>query len=195
MRKCPYCSKEVDDNDIVCQHCGRAIYSVEKTNQSGPQVQLSNETLAEDQNNNILSDKVKKLIWGMILILIGLSAIVVSVVHTYRLSLWERDGGHAVGEVVNISCWDDDWGSGCDYEIVFDTPDGRTIKFSPFFSGNYRLTDKVSVVYSLDNPQKAEVQGGGEVSRIMWVLSGVICLILGISLLSHIRKMVDSRAV
>lgn len=195
MRQCPFCSKEVHDSDIICQHCGRAIYSVEKTIQSGPQVQLSNETLAEDKNDNILSDIVKKLIWGIIFILIGLSAIVISVVHFYRLSLWDRDGGHAVGEVVNISCWDEDWGSGCDYEIQFEIPDGRTFEFTPFFSRNYNLADKVAVVYSLDDPQNAEVKEGGEFSRIMTVLFGVMSLILGISLLSHIRKMVDSASL
>jgi len=181
MRQCPFCSKEVNENDTVCQHCGRAIDGIGKNIQNEPQVQLSKESQGED--HRIRSEKV----WGIIFILIGLSALVVSVVHLYRLRLWERDGGHAVGEVVHISCWDSDWGLGsrCDYEIVFDIPDGRTIKFSPFFSGNYNLTDKVSVVYSLDDPQKAEVQGGGEISRFMWALGGVIFLILGIRLLSN----------
>lgn len=185
MRQCPFCSKVVDDNDIACQHCGRAIYRVGKIIQSEPRVKLSKEAQGEDQNKNFGSNNCMEMVFWIFFVCLGLFSIVNSYIGLHRYDIRERNPNYAVGEVVDISCWVDDYSSGCDYEIQFEIPEGGTIRFNTSSLVSAEIGEQVEVVYSLDDPQNAGIQGVGKDGLYMSILLGVVFMLMGIWGVSH----------
>ncbi len=96
--------------------------------------------------------------------------------------LIERYGLQAPGEVINLATRCDD--DGCSYVPVvrFELQNGRTLVFESSFSSNppaYDIGEKVTVIYTQDAPEKAEIKGGGKVLRIVFTIIGGVVISSG----------------
>lgn len=98
----------------------------------------------------------------------------------YRL---ERDGTTAQGEVVSFTSNCDD--EGCSYSPVvrFNIQNGETITFESTYSSSppaYDVGEEVTVIYSPDAPENAQIKGGGKVFRIVFMAVGGVIIAVGL---------------
>ena len=110
---------------------------------------------------------------------------------TLHQRTFERQGAQAEGQVVSLSSRCDD--DGCSYSPVvrFETQTGRAITFETTYSSNppaYDVGERVTVVYSLENPEKAVIKGQGQLFRIIFMAVGGVIIAVGMGLFfSNIR--------
>ena len=116
-------------------------------------------------------------------ILFGLVFFGVGAGLTYRQNLLESQDLQTQGEVVNLAenCDDD----GCTYSPVvrFQTEDGQNTSFQSSYSSSppaYDIGEKVTVIYSPDNPKKAVIKGEGQLFRIIFMIVGGVVVIFGL---------------
>lgn len=100
----------------------------------------------------------------------------------YRQITFERQGAQVQGEVVNLyeNCDDD----GCSYSPVvrFKTQNGQTITFESIYSSSppaYDIGETVTVIYPIDDPEKAIIKGGGRVLQIVFMIVGGVIITMG----------------
>lgn len=116
------------------------------------------------------------VVFGLVFFGIGASLSV-------KQSLIERFGDQAPGEVVSLSTRCDD--DGCTYSPVvrFKTQYGITFSFESRYFSNppaYKAGDRVTVIYPQENPEEAEIKGGGKVFRLIFTIVGGIITSFGL---------------
>jgi hypothetical protein len=106
---------------------------------------------------------------------------------TYSQRSFERAGAVTEGDVVSMvtSCDDD----GCsDAPVVrFTTQAGQAVTFeTSYFSSPpaYHIGQRVTVVYSLEEPEKAVIQGQGQLFRIIFMAVGGLIIAFGLVMFS-----------
>lgn len=102
---------------------------------------------------------------------------------SYRQYALARDGAEANGVVTGLSqnCDTD----GCTYTPVirFTTQSGETISVQSIYSSSppaYQSGDKVTVVYPLDAPEKADIKDAGKWFRIIFMIVGGVIILPGL---------------
>ena len=115
---------------------------------------------------------------GFGLIFFGIGAVL-----TYQQRSFERQGAQAQGEVISLasSCDDD----GCTYAPVvrFTTGSGDTVTFDTNYYSSppaYHTGQRVTVIYSPEEPEKAVIQGQGQLFRIIFMGIGGIIIVVGL---------------
>jgi hypothetical protein len=126
--------------------------------------------------NSFLQGPIYVILFGFVFLAIGAGLSY----HQYTL---ERSGLQAQGDVISLSSICDD--DGCTYAPVvrFQSSDGRTVTFESSHSSNppaYDVGEKVTVIYPVDKPEKAEIKGAGKVFWIIFTSVGGIIIIFGI---------------
>ena len=111
---------------------------------------------------------------------------------TYRQVRFESQGAQAQGEVTGFISDCDDEGCSHSPRVRFKTQNGQTISFTSTYSSSppaYDVGEMVTVIYAVDNPEKAIIKGEGQVLRIVFMLIGGIFIIAGLLLFgSNLRN-------
>jgi hypothetical protein len=110
---------------------------------------------------------------------------------TYQQRTFERQGAQAGGEVTGLSSRCDS--DGCTYSPVvrFSTQTGGTVSFESTYSSSppaYDVGEEVTVIYSPDNPEKAVIQGEGQLLRIIFMAVGGLVIAFGLVMFSSNLK-------
>jgi hypothetical protein len=101
---------------------------------------------------------------------------------TLQQRIFERQGAQAQGEVVSLlSRCNDDW---CSYSPVvrFETQAGDTITFTTIHSSKppaYDVGERVTVIYPLEDPEKAIIKDQGGAFRIVFMAVGGLVILIG----------------
>lgn len=131
----------------------------------------------------IIKQIYRSFVRGPIYIIVfGLIFFSIGAVPGIKQLLLEYDGGQAQGEVIRLSSRCDD--EGCTYAPVvrFKLQNGGTITFESIYSSSppaYDVGEQVTVLYPLQEPDKAEIKGGGKVFRIAFTAVGGVILSVG----------------
>ena len=121
------------------------------------------------------------------IILFGLIFFGIGAWLTYSQRTFEREGAEAQGEVVSLTSRCDD--DGCSYAPVvsFKTQAGGSVTFETTYSSNppaYDIGETVTVIYSLENPDKAVIKGQGQGFRIIFMSVGGLVILGGLWMFS-----------
>jgi hypothetical protein len=130
--------------------------------------------------SSLLNGPIYLIIFGLIFFGIGAGL-------TYRQSVLESAGEQAQGEVIGLSTNCDS--DGCSYAPVvrFNTRDEKTITFESTYSSSppaYEVGERVTVVYRLDSPEKAEIKGAGMTFRLIFMGVGGLIAAVGLGMFS-----------
>ena len=126
--------------------------------------------------NAFLHGPIYVIFFGFIFFAIGAGL----TYHQYNLA---RSGVQAQGEVIGLSDVCDD--EGCTYAPVvrFQAQDGRTLTIHSSFSSNppaYDIGEKVTVMYPVGKPEKADLKGAGGAFRYIFTGVGAIIMLFGV---------------
>jgi hypothetical protein len=126
--------------------------------------------------NSFLRGPVFFILFGLVFFGIGAGL-------TYQQRAFERQGAQAQGEVISLTTRCDD--DGCSYAPVvrFDTSTGQTISFESTYSSNppaYAVGESVTVIYSLERPEKAVIKDQGQTFRIIFMAVGGVVITIGL---------------
>jgi hypothetical protein len=102
---------------------------------------------------------------------------------SYKQYMLERDGASVQGEVVSLTTDCDE--DGCSYSPVvrFNMQNGKSITFESTYSSSppaYDVGEEVTVIYSPEAPEKAQIKGGGKVFRIVFTAVGGVIITFGL---------------
>ena len=130
--------------------------------------------------NSLIHGPIYLIVFGLIFFGIGAGL-------TYKQSSVERDGTQVPGEVVSLAenCDND----GCTYApiVSFKTREGKMVSFESTYSSYppaYEIGEKVTVIYSLDAPEKAVIKGEGMGFRIVFMIVGGLIAAVGLGMFS-----------
>lgn len=141
---------------------------------------------------NILKEIYKAFMGGPIyIILFGMVFFGIGGGLTYSARTFEREGTPTQGEVISLSTRCDD--DGCSYSPVvrFETQSGQSKTFETTYSSNppaYDVGEIVTVIYKPENPDKAIIQGQGQVFRIIFMAVGGVIIVGGLVVFSSMVK-------
>jgi len=132
-----------------------------------------------------MANKLFKAFMGgpLYVVLFGLIFFGIGAGLTYRQHAMEARGVETEGRVVSLSqsCDDD----GCTYSPVvrFNTRGGQSITFESSYSSSppaYDVGEQVTIIYLPDDPEKAVIQGEGQLFRIIFMIVGGGVIIFGL---------------
>lgn len=133
-----------------------------------------------------VSKKISKAFMSgpIYIIFFGLIFFVVGAWPSYKQFVFERNGVETQGIVTGMAtnCVED----GCSYAPVvdFQTQSGESITFESMYSSNppaYDTDEEVVVIYPLEDPENAEIKGGGSGVGITFIIIGGIIMLFGFS--------------
>ena len=126
--------------------------------------------------NSFLHGPVYIIAFGLVFFGIGAGL-------SYSQHSFEREGAQAQGEVISLASRCDD--DGCTYTPVvrFTTSSGRSVTFQTNYYSSppaYHAGQSVTVIYSLENPEKAVIKGQGTLFRIIFMTVGGVVILAGL---------------